>query len=490
MREHIMGPVPLKGDLRKANTLLERFRTLKKRVLLSASSTDDESPEQQPLELLLTDLWETFAWNSSWSDRSRVLFAIPKTWSELQPLLAHKNDKTLTALKRQQHSVSIPYLEEHGTCGDWITVQPSTLPQAGRGAFARRPFETNDVVAPFPLIHLPYRDHLDMFDLFTKSGSFVANNSDDTQPPRTTQLLENYCMGHNESTMLLCPYGTLSSHINHNQTQQNIKLIWADPAKSNHQPQWLLHKSLSDLYQTDYAGLSMTLVATRPIAEGEELFLDYGNEWEQAWTAHVAQWTPVDGAAHYRSAEQLNAENATKILKTEFELMHAPWPGNVDLKMNLAFERPRRIWLKHWEQGTLQAFVTKEDDYNRRVEVLRREVDAENRTWYTVVILKDKTDDEKQEKKIRQVPREAFSFFDRPYTSDMHLDNAFRHDIRIPDHLFPQLWKNRVGGNVKQDEAATDSPKEDDDTRTTADVEPVETMESGPSSGTTTEDEL
>ena len=20
--------------------------------------------------------------------------------------------------------------------------------------------------------------------------------------------------------------------------------------------------------------------------------------------------------------------------------------------------------------------------------------------------------------------------------------NAFRHDIRIPDHLFPELWKN------------------------------------------------
>ena len=46
--------------------------------------------------------------------------------------------------------------------------------------------------------------------------------------------------------------------------------------------------------------------------------------------------------------------------------------------------------------------------------------------------------------KLVDVPRHAFQYRDRPYTTDMFLRNAFRHDIRIPDHLFPEVWKNRA----------------------------------------------
>ena len=40
------------------------------------------------------------------------------------------------------------------------------------------------------------------------------------------------------------------------------------------------------------------------------------------------------------------------------------------------------------------------------------------------------------------MPREAFLFRDKYYTNDVFLPNAFRHDIRIPDDLFPDTWKN------------------------------------------------
>jgi hypothetical protein len=417
----------LKGDLRRANSLLNKYSRLEAVVVGAA-----DKKKSAKVQLILQDMLETFAWNSPWSDTSRVLFALPQTWTETRMA----SNMTLPTLKRQQHSVPIKWLEEHGSCSDWITVKPSTIKQAGRGAFSRRSFQKGDEVAPFPLIHLPYRDLLDMYEISSKTGEFIAN----TETKKTTQLLENYCMGHNESTMLLCPYGTLSNHMNHNQTHANVKLTWANPAKSNHNPDWL-NKTLKELYLTDYSGLSMTLVATRDIAVGEEVFLDYGDEWEEAWQTHVANWNPVEGAETYVAAEQLNEQ--TTIIQTEFELMYTPWPGNVDIKFNIAFTRPRRIWLKHWEQGTLAKYMKKEDDYYERVEVLRREVDSDNHTWYTVVILED--DKEKKKKKKERmalnVPREAFRFFDRPYTSDMHQDNAFRHDIRIPDELFPELWK-------------------------------------------------
>jgi hypothetical protein len=40
------------------------------------------------------------------------------------------------------------------------------------------------------------------------------------------------------------------------------------------------------------------------------------------------------------------------------------------------------------------------------------------------------------------VPRHAIRFFDRPGTTDLHLANAFRRAIQIPDHMFPQQWRN------------------------------------------------
>jgi hypothetical protein len=39
-------------------------------------------------------------------------------------------------------------------------------------------------------------------------------------------------------------------------------------------------------------------------------------------------------------------------------------------------------------------------------------------------------------------PREAIRYFVRPYASDQHLPNAFRHSIGIPDAIFPPQWKN------------------------------------------------
>ena len=43
---------------------------------------------------------------------------------------------------------------------------------------------------------------------------------------------------------------------------------------------------------------------------------------------------------------------------------------------------------------------------------------------------------------LQDVPRDAFVFVDKPYKLDMHLPNAFRHDIAIPDKIFHDMGKN------------------------------------------------
>lgn len=416
-----MGPVPLKGDLKKANNLIAKYKSLELRL---------QQPTSQVRQEIIEDVWESFAWKSPWNDTSRVMFALPTKWEDIRIA----QNTSVTELKRKQHSRSLEWLNDHGVCGDWITVKPSTLRQAGRGAFARKGIREGEIVAPMPLIHLPYRKVLDMYEISSESGQFEAN----LEAKNNVQLLTNYCMGHNESTMLLCPYGTLSNHVNHNQTLVNTKLVWASPNSSNHNPYWL-KTPMKDLLKKEYANLAMNLVATRNIEPDEEIFLDYGDEWEEAWQRHVETWKPLKGAENYTSAEQLSED---RFIKTEFEAMFSPYPGNVDLRFNLAFDKPRKEWLNHWEAGTLEAFIIKEDEYYHDCEVLRRETDENSNVWYTIVKF-NHDDTEEEPTKISKIPREAFRFFDRPYTSDMHQANAFRHDMRVPDHLFPEIWRNR-----------------------------------------------
>ena len=428
-----MGHVPLEGDLHRAHRFIVKYSLLEERLQSEAVKKE-----------ILQDLWESFVWKNPWNDTSRVMFAVPKNWEETR--LAR--NITLTELKRRQHSVSVEWLEEHGECGDWITIKPSTIRQAGRGAFARKTLKEGEVVAPFPVIHVPYRARLDIFEISRVGRHYKVNEDQKIN----TQLLENYCMGHNESTMLLCPYGTLSNHINHNQTLANVKLVWADPSKSNHSPEFL-NKSVKELDETEHAGLAMNVVAIRDIQPDEEIFLDYGDEWEKAWQVHVENWTPVDGAENYKSAEQINKD----LTNGEFELLLSPYayPDNVNLYFSNYFKRPRKIWLKYWENGTLDEYMVKEGKwFLEEVEVLHRETDEDGNTWYTVLVPRENSYEKKKQEKSRKisgVPLEAFRFFDRAYTTDMFQANSFRHDIRIPDHLFPDLWKNKkIGGDEQE----------------------------------------
>ena len=41
---------------------------------------------------------------------------------------------------------------------------------------------------------------------------------------------------------------------------------------------------------------------------------------------------------------------------------------------------------------------------------------------------------------VDDVPREAIYFVNKPYTSDQHIESAFRHMIHIPDDMFPKNW--------------------------------------------------
>jgi hypothetical protein len=67
--------------------------------------------------------------------------------------------------------------------------------------------------------------------------------------------------------------------------------------------------------------------------------------------------------------------------------------------------------------------------------------------WYTVRIEVEKklNDDDgviTEVHEIRDVPRSSISFVNSPYTSDIFLKNSFRHEMMLPDEIFPKAWMN------------------------------------------------
>jgi hypothetical protein len=84
-----------------------------------------------------------------------------------------------------------------------------------------------------------------------------------------------------------------------------VRLQWN--TKLTQHPEWL-RMPVAEWVSEMHAGLMLDFVATRDIHEGEEILIDYGEEWEAAWNSHVKSWTPPKRADAYVSAVHRNEQ--------------------------------------------------------------------------------------------------------------------------------------------------------------------------------------
>eukprot|EP00934_Nitzschia_sp_Nitz4_P005813 Nitzschia sp. Nitz4//scaffold78_size91513//6535//8461//NITZ4_004913-RA/size91513-snap-gene-0.119-mRNA-1//1//CDS//3329558082//5803//frame0 len=420
-----LGPIPINGQHAQAEKLYRKF---KDKFLDGCENTTLNCG----IRTAALDFWETFVIRSAWN-ASRTFAALPPP-EEYDDML----EMGLKNLKKSKMVRDQEWLREHGACADNMYSNESTIKQAGHGAFASRKLKEGSVVLPIPLIHIPNRSVLEMYKLDRSESKGRAFKGDHSRPHRP-QLLLNYCLGHRESSLLLSPYGPVFNLINHNQTLANVRLQWASPKRSQHNPT-LLDNDVETLEEVKSAQLAMELVALRDIRPHEEIFLDYGDEWETAWQKHVATWKPDRDASTYVSASEMDAR--PERLRTEFEQLRHPYPWNLVLKFHKAFtdEEGWKNELNKTDRGSLKTYLM--DNFRPGyvdTEILRYK-EVNGRIIYTCVI--EDFDKKGKWHLIREAPREAFAFEDRPYTSDLFLPNAFRHDIRVPDDIFPERWKN------------------------------------------------
>ena len=198
----------------------------------------------------------------------------------------------------------------------------------------------------------------------------------------------------------------------------------------------------------DYpGGLMLDLVATRPIDTGEELFLDYGTAWQNAWERHVQGWHPVPEASLYTYANEIDR---TQPFPTVSELHERAATASTPESQTSARNLHTVCWTPNWARDepyqptkwTKPEFAWPEGLV--WCNLLRRRFNESTREYEYDVSLNFHIMDPDRPDKAKYidtgVPQSAIYHVDKPYESDLHLPNAFRHSLELSEEIVPEMW--------------------------------------------------
>lgn len=426
-----IGYIPLTRDYNKADKFLKTYHSFASRHLRGTENSTKE------------EFWGLIR---NFQNDSRSLNALPPTTKDAKIALRAGVRSLIREIKSPE------WLKENGKCLDNIRPQPSTIKQAGRGAFATRFIPNESIVITAPLVQIPRgRDLFRMYEMKATNakGEYIHNKT----KPYGYQLMMNYVFGHPDSSVFLSPYGPSVSFINHaNADKANVRLQWAEPSH-----EWL-NKSVDWLEtNSQNAQLSFDFIATRDIRPGEEIFLDYGNEWQRAWTKHVNDWSPTVGSQGYVSAIDMNkdAEERHFVLRTSKEQESDPYPSNIQTlcryrvaQKDKAKKYEPKTETKIWDASHAKAkfqpceilskHATRKDEYLYEIRILERN----GRLGIYGKDSKIPGVPKGQKVFVKSIPRKAIEFGDKMYSTDTLLPNAFRHEIVVSDDIWPESWND------------------------------------------------
>ena len=412
----------------------------------------------------------------TWSGSDTVVSLLPRSQSDLDRILlssegsCEQKDLALAIAKEMSVEKRSPdWLEKNGICLDNIMPGRSSNPHAGRGAIAQRSMKKGSVIAPAPLLQVTDRDAL-------RIPAFEGEKM---------QLMLNYCFGRDDSSLLLCP-NTNAVLLNHCSSRRpevhpcdssrgpNADYRWANWDEST--GVWL-DKTIDDM-ESVYGtrGLSLEIFATRDIEVGEEVFVDYGENWELAWERHLHSLKSVHVQSNARNMEWISA----KVLNEELRpLNNAPHIDEMTSAENQGVTftgcaySSRDDWEIEFEgdwkrlpiDDLINEFATPPPEF---CSIEKRQYVTDGSFWPCVVLERLHEEDEEirveddyytvrllpyfnearwEELQLPRImtryPRASIRHFYMPYKSDLHLPTAFRHHIELKDDIFPEQWKNR-----------------------------------------------
>lgn len=402
---------------------------------------------------------------------------VPKTKGELEEMVASVDSVSdlkwsIARNKGLNHYGDPNWVRANGMClENYVPSKSTVIPQAGRGGIAQFLVQQGEMVAPAPLLQIMNKGALTMYKRINSEKQLVARWTEIGK-----QLLLNYCFGHPQSPLLLCPQTNVVL-LNHCSLRTkecgdqgpNAAIRWAGDWHSSTKS-WL-EMSLEDMALEQTGGLAFEVVALRDIQPGEEVFIDYGIEWEQAWAEHVQNWnqprSSSDEKDFWISAKQANdmdSEISEAMISGDLRATSDHpylftgcqyWASSQD--EHTIFQK-EADWMKLGDEEILDLYAdpsSNEDAFGGYevhrdhtywpCSILKQSEDGSK--TYTVRIHQSPFEDEQPWERygvprlVTNYPRAAIHYFVKPNMSDQQLDGTFRHPIGIPDSMLPPQWK-------------------------------------------------
>jgi hypothetical protein len=400
---------------------------------------------------------------------------LPTLMSELRALAAVRGSGLETTKLLATVPRTVDWIKANGLCLENIVPKQSTIPGAGKGAFAQFVLVQGEIVVPSPMMHILDKEALNVYD--------------DDWSISGTQLLMNYCLNHPDTPIFLCP-NTNAVLLNHCSRRQpspqcpdgpNAAFRWASGWNPDSE-KWQA-MMLEEIANQEGRSLAMEVVALREIAVGDEIFVDYGLDWETAWDAHVKSWKPSEKITdEWITAKEANEQGAIlpafisgdlreepshpylftgciyKLTnQDEDEDYHTPyaeWKTASDEEL-LRWYADDGAWFRqnysdhpdysHWPCNVLKD----NGDGTYIVQIQQSPHFKYNYPWSKGDGKPGPGGEQPWEKNgvprlLTNYPRWSIHYFPKPYQSDQHLPSAFRHAIGMPEELVPQQWKTKT----------------------------------------------
>jgi hypothetical protein len=179
----------------------------------------------------------------------------------------------------------------------------------------------------------------------------------------------------------------------------------------------------------------------------KQMTMDYGKEWEDAWNEHVKNWKPLANAEEYVHSTDWKQE----YFATLDELEKKPYPWNLHTMCIGTYttdEQGNYRWLKPLQLDPDQPLMEREycgivarykQDEPKEGE---RRRGPKSKDGYLYDIILKREDNPDFSVLVHDVPSQGIFLYDKVFTNDWHLPNAFRHEIMIPDDVMPKTWLN------------------------------------------------
>ena len=378
-----------------------------------------------------------------------------KSTDEYEALFPEKNHVQRIArglaLRSNLNDRDVSWIKTNGRCLDNIYPSVSSIPQAGQGAFATRNIPKGQVIVPIPLtLVIANRNVLNLYNHEYTDGKLTSIGD-----PYSKQLLVNYCFSdeRGRSSMLLCGQSTNANLINHCSSRllekqvgqcnpsegPNAILRWAtsfDPDTSD----WLKQdiRTINDRVAQEKRGLTLEVVALRTIQRNEEIMIDYGPSWEEAWKEHVTKWRPPTDTVHTHDDD---GSSDTRFVPVS--------DMNLDKEKYLLTKTDLAAGRTYPHKNVrIGCYVT--NTYHP-CNILTKSNDG----WYTVLIYPFQNANQdalgatqkytwpfNEDEAITTLQSRDIKFFAGPYSSDHFLEGVFRHHIGLPDDMWPEHWLN------------------------------------------------